>query len=101
MSKEIKEGKAFHLLEMEDSMQAAIENAEKVKAEQLELIDVIKSSEKADKFKEFTDELEKQIDDINVQITTLTTRLEALKVVNAYPQKEIIEKLITTLGLFE
>lgn len=101
MSKEIKEGKAFHLLEMEDSMEEAIKNAEKVKTEQLELVEVIKNSDKADKFKDFIDESEEQIKEIDNQINKLNIRLNALKFVNNYPEKEIIEKLIITLGLFE
>ncbi len=101
MAEKIENGKFFHLIEMEDSMEEAIKNAEEVKSQQQELIDLIKNSNKAEKFKEFIEELEKQVKDIDSQIKTLNTRLEALRYVNQYPEKEIIEKLITTLGLFE
>lgn len=101
MAEKIENGKSFHLLEMEDSMKDAIKNAEEVKSQQQELIDLIKNSNKAEKFKSFIGELEKQVEDIDSQIKTLNIRLSALKYVNQYPEKEIIEKLITTLGLFE
>ena len=101
MTEKNENGKYFYLLEMEDSIEGAIENAEKVKEQHLELIELIKDSNKAEKFEKFTESLENQVDEINSQIKTLNTRLEALRFVNSYEDKEIIEKLITTLGLFE
>lgn len=101
MEKDVVNEKAFHLLEMEDSMNEAIKNAKNVKVQQLDLIDLIKNSDKAEKFKDFIEELEKQVEDIDNQIEKLNVRIDALKFVNQYPDKEIIEKLITTLGLFE
>ena len=101
MTEKNENGKYFYLLEMEDSIESAIENAKKVKEQHLELIELIKDSNKAKKFEKFTGELENQVDEISSQIKTLNTRLEALRFVNSYEDKEIVEKLITTLGLFE
>lgn len=93
--------KSFRLVEMYDSMNQALENAKKVKEQQLELIDVIKKSDKVEKFESFIKELEDQVNNIDSQLKTLEKRMESLKKVNDYEDKEIVEEMIIALGLFE
>lgn len=101
------ESNLYRLNEMLDAMRHSIDNARDVKAQQEELIDVVKGSEKADKFKVFIKDMTKQIENLEEQIAELDMRTVALDRVCSYLEdeadentKSLFDDLLNALGVF-
>lgn len=96
----------FRLDEMLEAMQASFNNACEVKGQQAELIDLVKTSAKAEKFDEFVKDMLKQQDNLEDQIAELNVRISALERVCAMLQdaeedvKSYFDDLLTALGVF-
>lgn len=99
------EDRTYRLQEMLESMSNAIDNANEVKDQQNDLIQLIESSKDVEKFEKFIEELKEQIKDIEQQLTKLESRKEFLaKVVDECKHndiKEVVNYLIYALGMFE
>ena len=96
----------YRLEEMSEAMDMSIANANKVAKEQALLIEVIKASDKADKFKDFVESCEKQIDSLKTQATALAMRNSILKQVVAKCKEnknisKAISMLLEALGVFK
>lgn len=95
------------LEQMKESMLQSIDSASRVIAQQKSLIEIVKSSDKAEEFEEFIKELSAQNDNLVEQIAILKRRaanfvelkewFEQNKEVNCKP----IHNLITFLGVFD
>ena len=100
------EDKTYRLEEMSEAMKQSIANAKKVREEQDELVNIVLESSKASKFRDFTKNMEQQIENINKQTETLSVRSALLdNVVKACKDDdkvaEIVTMLVTALGVFE
>lgn len=96
----------YRLEEMSEAMDMSIANANNVAKEQMLLVEVIKASDKADKFKDFIESCEKQIESLKAQATALAMRTALLKqVVTKCKADENISKavsmLLEALGVFK
>lgn len=96
----------LRLEEMSESMKQSIDNANKVYDEQQVLIEVVKSSDKADKFQKLTETLSKQCNDLKSQVDTLTFRAGLLdeiveKCKDNESNKDLVNKVLKALGVFE
>ena len=104
-----KESKLYRLVEMYDSMNESIRNIEKVKEEQFDLIDVLKTydnSNGSNKFESLIEQLKQQLDDLENQSFVLKSRAESLNEANILIDTrqdcaDVVERLIFALGLFE
>ena len=100
------EDKTHHLEEMSDAMKQSIQNAQKVREEQIALIKLIESSEQHEQFADFCKTLNTQCDDLNKQIAALLLRVSILdEVTSACRENEANAKLCSmlmkSLGVFE
>lgn len=107
MKKEQKhETQCYRLVEMADSVKDSIESAKKVRNQQQKLAEILRTSEHAEEFKEFVENVGKSNESLNAQITELEQRLEKLEVVNAAIEKsetfdKLVDALIFALGMFK
>lgn len=98
--------KMVRLEEMLESMEQAMGNLHKVYEQQITLLDIIRNSKKADQFKEFCDEISKQLADLNNQSVTLSKRIDLLKEIIDEckvdeKSKGVILKSFKVFGIFE
>lgn len=96
----------YRLEEMSEAMDVSIANANKVAKEQALLIEVIKASDKADKFEDFVESCEKQIESLKAQATALAMRNALLKQVVAKCKADeniskAVSMLLEALGVFK
>lgn len=88
----------FRLIEMRDSMQTTITNVEKVISEQIELVNLIRSSDKSEMFEQFTNSLDKNTSDLMKQKEVLTSKHMMLsKVIDECQDNKMISDAITNL----
>lgn len=98
--------KLTRLEEMKDSMEESLRNIDKVMEQQQMLIDVVESSDKAENFKDFCEQLKSQIEDLKSQKSTLLHRKDLLESL-LYESKKLetskltIIKLLDLFGIFE
>lgn len=100
------EDKTHRLEEMSDAMKQSIQNAQKVREEQLALIKLVETSEQHEQFADFCKTLKAQCDDLDGQIATLLLRVATLdEVTSACRENEANAKLCSmlmkALGVFE
>lgn len=86
------------LVEISDEMQKSIETVDRVVAEQNELIQIVVSSDKAEKFESFTNSLQEQIDNGIKQKEQLQKRSLLLSEVIDACQDEKIANAISTFA---
>ena len=96
----------LRLEEMSEAMKQSINNAIKVYGEQQCLIDIVKSSDQSERFKDLIKTLSEQCDDLNAQVNTLTIRANLLdeiveKCRESESDKELVNKVLKSLGVFE
>lgn len=100
------ESNLFRLDEMLDAMKKSINNAREVKVQQAELIDVIKTSDKAKDFDDFIKDMLEQQTNLEEQIAELDVRINSLGRVCAMLQdadeetSSYFDDLLTALGVF-
>lgn len=102
----MKENLTYRLIETADEMQRTLEHIDKVVSEQKELVELVKSSEKAKQFEGFTTSLEADIDNTVAQRAQLEQRHELLvEVIDACQADERIASVVSTLceafGIFQ
>ena len=100
------ENKAFMFDEMIEAMDKSLANIEKVSNDQQLLIDTLNNTERAEYFKNFIAENEKQLANLRVQAEALKvrkTKLEQVMFIAKHDAKveHVLELLIDALGLFK
>lgn len=69
----------YRLEEVKDDMKKTISHIKSLIAEQTELCDLVKNSDKKEKFESFTKDLDNAINNYNSQIDTLSKKVELLE----------------------
>ena len=102
-TKKENKSKIYRLDEMADAMEASKANAEKILAQQVELIEYLKKSE-SDTFKQLISDMEKQNKSLKHQIATLEHRhtllLEVLEDCKQENITKVIDKFVDAIGMF-
>lgn len=98
--------KMVRLEEMKDSIEETLENLHKVYEQQITLLEVVRSSDKKDMFKDFCDDMGSQLTEMNKQSVTLLKRSELLQEVIDEckvdeKSKAIVLKVLDVFGVFE
>lgn len=100
------ENKLYRLEEMVDAIEQSKDNIHEVVGQQMDLIEIVQNSEKAEEFEDFLKESQEQVDNLNKQYEQLSMKQEAvetlIKLCKASEDAELaFELLSTALGLFE
>lgn len=98
--------KMVRLEEMKDSIEETLENLHKVYEQQITLLEVVRSSDKKDMFKDLCDDMSSQLTEMNKQSVTLLKRSELLQEVIDEckvdeKSKAIVLKVLDVFGIFE
>lgn len=94
------ESKLYRLIEMNDAIYGSIDNAEKVKKEQLFLIEVLKNNNKDSIFDELIKTEEEQVKTLDEQINTLSERgILLTSVIGTCSIDKDVDKVVTSLML--
>lgn len=95
----------YKLNELHAGMEEGINNVQKILKQQQLLISIILKSKEADEFKDFVKQNEEQIENLKNQIKVISERKKVLEEVLDYCEtshfKEVINKLLFALGIFQ